>query len=84
MTKLSLAYSVKYKVISSFTELTVRDLNPLQPLSALRNGTPVSQAQLTIHKLPLQSHKETPRHAALAETRPFLSLRLSWIVPHRI
>jgi len=64
MTKLSLVYSVKYEVISSFTELTARGLNPLQPLSALSNGAPLSEAQLAIHKLPLHSHREPPRHAA--------------------
>jgi hypothetical protein len=63
MTKLSLVYSVKYEVISSFTELIARGLNPLQPLSALRNGAPLCEAQLAIDKLPLQSHTEPPRHA---------------------
>jgi hypothetical protein len=64
MTKLSLVYSVKHKIISSFTELTARGLNLLLPLSALRNGAPVSAAQRAIHKLRLQSHTEPPRHAA--------------------
>jgi len=49
MTKLSLVYSVKYKVISSFTELIARGLNLLQPSSALKNGAPVREAQLAIH-----------------------------------
>jgi hypothetical protein len=62
MTKLSSVYSVKYKVSSSFTELIARSMNPLQPLSALRDGAPVSEAQLTVHKIPLQLHTEPPRH----------------------
>jgi hypothetical protein len=64
MTKLSLVYSLHYKLISSFTELTARRLNPLQPLSALTNGAPITEAQLAMHKLPFQSDKEPPRHAA--------------------
>jgi hypothetical protein len=62
-TNLSLVYIVKHIAISSITELTVRGLNPLQPLSALRNGALVSEAQLAIHKLQLQPHTEPPRQA---------------------
>jgi len=84
MTKLSLVYSVKYKVISSFTELTARGLNPLQPYSALRNGHLLQRRNSHINKLILKLHTEHPRHATQTEIRPFLSVRLSWIVPHRI
>jgi hypothetical protein len=63
MTNLSLVYILKHKVISSFTELTVRSLNPLQPLSALRNGALINEAQLAMHELHLQPHTEPPSHA---------------------
>lgn len=72
------------KVSCSFTELIARGVNLLQPPSALRHGAPASEVQLLIHKLCLQSHTEPLRHVALAETRPFLSLRLSRNVPYRI